>query len=254
MNKSIHTYIDLDVVNNNYSASASNPVLKFQETRNMPYLLGDASDYFASIVRFSLQTGNSLPVFIPVIKTGQSNPNRTIYNITLEVTYGVSTYNYTVPILYTPSDTSIQTPSAPLTTQDLSTEYYYYRNYRAFADDINQAFGECFELLTAVLNTGNQTMYNAFITTQCPFIDFDMDTSKFILTVDQLWANSINSTPGAAMYFSIYYNTALMNLLTGFRSSFVSSGGEKISLLWFTNSVVSNVENITPEATKFKAY
>jgi hypothetical protein len=35
---------------------------------------GDASEYFCTIARFTLQTGNSLPVFIPVIDTSQIPP------------------------------------------------------------------------------------------------------------------------------------------------------------------------------------
>ena len=174
MNKTIHTYIDLDVVNNNYSHQAENPILKFQETRNIPYLNGDSSDYFASIVRFSLMTSNTLPVFIPVTETGinQNNVNKTIYKITFEVIYGVAKYDATASVIHNPTDTTIKLPSRPLINQDLSSEYYCYRNYRSFADDINLALGECFERLMSTLNVNNITMYNAFITSHCPFIDF----------------------------------------------------------------------------------
>ena len=59
-----HVYLDLDVVNNDFS-SITPPPLKFEENRNAPFLDGSSADYFCSIVRFSIQTGNSLPVFIP---------------------------------------------------------------------------------------------------------------------------------------------------------------------------------------------
>ena len=51
-----HAYLDLDVINNDFSRSAP-PLLKFEETRNAPFLGGDSSEYFCSIVRFSTQTG-----------------------------------------------------------------------------------------------------------------------------------------------------------------------------------------------------
>ena len=57
-----HIYMDLDVINNDYT-STKHPHLRFEETRNTPFLDGDSSDYFCSILRFSIQTGNSLPVF-----------------------------------------------------------------------------------------------------------------------------------------------------------------------------------------------
>ena len=67
-----HVYMDLDVINNDY-ISTTPPQLRFEETRNQPFLDGDSSDYFCSIVRFSIQTGNTLPVFIPRIQTGRSD-------------------------------------------------------------------------------------------------------------------------------------------------------------------------------------
>ena len=77
-----HVYMDLDVVNNDYS-TASKPQLRFEETRNAPFLPGDSADYFCSIVRFNIQTGNTLPVFIPRIVTGQSDINKTIYQVAI---------------------------------------------------------------------------------------------------------------------------------------------------------------------------
>ena len=76
-----HLYMDLDVINNDYSSSAA-PHLRFEETRNAPFLDGDSSEYFVSIIRFSTQTANSLPVFIPLIENTAAAINTTIYKIT----------------------------------------------------------------------------------------------------------------------------------------------------------------------------
>ena len=70
MSKPYHIYLDLDVLNSDTAPSSRAPVLSFEETRTHPFLEGSASDYFVSIVRFSIQTGTSLPVFIPRIATG----------------------------------------------------------------------------------------------------------------------------------------------------------------------------------------
>jgi len=64
-----NVYVDLDIINNDQRADVDPPQLRFEETRNAPYLSGDSSDYFCSILRFSIQTGNSLPIFIPRIQT-----------------------------------------------------------------------------------------------------------------------------------------------------------------------------------------
>ena len=69
-----HVYMDLDVINSNFQ-TATAPQLRFEEVRNTPFLEGDSSDYFCSVVRFSIQTGNTLPVLIPRIQTGQYNRN-----------------------------------------------------------------------------------------------------------------------------------------------------------------------------------
>ena len=81
-----HVYLDLDAINNNYSA-ASPPQLRLEETRDLPFLDGDSSEYFCSIVRFSIQTGNSLPVFIPKMNLQGTDPtNETIYKISMVYT------------------------------------------------------------------------------------------------------------------------------------------------------------------------
>ena len=80
-----HVYLDLDVRNDDVETVSSPPPLNFDETRLHPFLNGDASDYFCTIARFTLDTSISIPVFIPEMDTNQpgSTPNRnkTIYKI-----------------------------------------------------------------------------------------------------------------------------------------------------------------------------
>ena len=85
MTKPIHTYLDLDVVNNNLNSNTNAPQLRFEENRNTPFLEGDSNEYFCSIVRFSIQTGNSLPIFIPRVMTGQTDINKTVYGVGMSV-------------------------------------------------------------------------------------------------------------------------------------------------------------------------
>ena len=59
-----HTYHDLDVINSDYTSNSS-PRLRLEETRNAPFLDGDSSAYFVSIIRF-LHTNCELT---PVIYT-----------------------------------------------------------------------------------------------------------------------------------------------------------------------------------------
>ena len=81
-----HMYVDLDVVNNDLTSNINAPALKFEETRTSPYIEGDSADSLCSIIRFSIQTGSSLPVFIPKIQLAQADVDKTVYAITLSIT------------------------------------------------------------------------------------------------------------------------------------------------------------------------
>ena len=77
-----HIYLDCDAFNNNLYSNEEIE-LHFQQNRNIPYIDDDTRNYFCSIVRFSIITSNTLPVFIPRIDTRQTNPDMTIYKISI---------------------------------------------------------------------------------------------------------------------------------------------------------------------------
>ena len=130
MSDPTHVYLNLDVVNN--STTTSQPLV-FNETRNMP-ILTNSENYFCSVVRFTLQTSNSLPVVIPDILTGQSDVNRTVYAIAMpltQITTSVpsSDKTYTTQlgsayIQYNRLDITAPVPSPPNTRVYTSSNYY----------------------------------------------------------------------------------------------------------------------------------
>ncbi len=147
MNDPYHVYMDLDVINADYNAT-SKPQLRFEENRNTPFLPGDSADYFCSVVRFSIQTGNTLPVFIPRIQTGQGDVNKTVYQVAIcyDWNIGNETENLDsddfwgfASVEYAPEDLTAPTPAVPTTTQDLSSSYYYVYNYQHFIYLVNKA-------------------------------------------------------------------------------------------------------------------
>jgi hypothetical protein len=160
MSKPYHIYLDLDVLNSDTAPTSRAPVLSFEETRTQPFLEGSASDYFVSIVRFSMQTGTSLPVFIPRIATGATdNPtndiNKTIYTITMCLNIpnipigvghlfvqsgaGYSTVEVSQSISYQPYNTAADLPRPPNDAgQDLSGSYYHVKNYQDWIEMINK--------------------------------------------------------------------------------------------------------------------
>jgi hypothetical protein len=44
-----HIYVDLDIVNNDQTTNVNPPQLRFEETRNSPYIDGNSADYYCSI-------------------------------------------------------------------------------------------------------------------------------------------------------------------------------------------------------------
>ena len=72
MSQPAHIYYDLDVVNSiqpslTTSQSSQPNRLTFTEVRSSP-ILDNPSDYYLSIVRFSLDTAGSMPLFVPQIE------------------------------------------------------------------------------------------------------------------------------------------------------------------------------------------
>jgi len=125
-----HVYLDLDVRNDDVETVSSPPPLNFDETRLHPFLNGDASDYFCTIARFTLDTSNGIPVFIPEIQTNPTknptkNVNQTIYKISkLAITDGGPNWvdpPKTSTVMYTRSDQTVQPPSFPDKVDDPSS-------------------------------------------------------------------------------------------------------------------------------------
>jgi len=123
-----HVYVDLDVVNNDMTSDVSAPSLRFQETRNAPYIEGGRADYLCSFTRFSIQAGSSLLVFIPRIELGQTDVDKTVYAITLKITgcnRGIGK-EFTQHIKYHKVDGTAPAPAQPIETQDITSTYYMY--------------------------------------------------------------------------------------------------------------------------------
>ena len=224
MSNPIHTYLDLDVVNNNLNSSAAAPQLRFEETRNSSFLEGDTSDYFCSIVRFSIQTGNSLPIFIPRIETGQSDINKTVYKVTLYLDLGKEIiFQVTTSLQFSATDDIAVLPQAPTIQQDMTGTYYYHRCIKdvvtMFNTGLQTAWTDLAAALPVALTTAKTHIYNVFKSTNAPFFEYDYDKCRLVLNVDQVFTNGAydNTTTGglAGRYVgSLYFNTRFYELLS----------------------------------------
>ena len=212
-----HIYVDLDIINNDQRADVDPPQLRFEETRNSPFLPGDSHDYFCSIVRFSIQTGNSLPIFIPRIRTGQSNPNLTVYSVTIR--NPSANDERTVTLIYESWNLTAPTPPAPTDKQDVSTEYYFVKSYDHFLQMINRAVKTCYYNLVS-----GYADFNFVYRDLHPFMQFDPQTGLFAFLAPQdIFDPSTPNNKG----FELYFNTRLYQLMSTFPSKFAGNQGEK---------------------------
>lgn len=206
MSKPFHIYLDLDVMNNDTASSSKPPPIAFEETRNQPFLDGDASDYFVTIARFSIQTGSSLPVFIPSVETGQASLNQTVYKITIEG-QGTNGPRVTMPITYVPSDMEASIPQAPLSGQDLTGTYYHVSNYQDFIAMINV----CLKNLWLAVNGNPTGSALTELLKYVPFMEMDPSTTTCTLNVPQQFFDP-SLQP---VVYKLYFNSRLFELFIG---------------------------------------
>jgi hypothetical protein len=198
-------YYDLDVINSDRSGLNAPVKLRFQETRNNPYLEAP-ENYMLSVVRFSLHTP-SLPVFIPLVELGQANPNKTVYSITMTYVVGGNTITHQEFIIYTPEDLSAPVPNPPLVNQDITSDYYYVKSYQHIVKMINTTLANCLiGLNNAIVGAGGVAL-----TTTPPYLDFDMSSFKAILASPQVAFDLNLGTP-----YKLYFNSPLYHILTSF--------------------------------------
>ena len=222
MSRPYHIYMDLEVRNDDVYSMSSPPPLSFEETRLQPFLNGHASDYFCTIARFTLQTGNSLPVLIPAINTNQTVPPGQTPNID-ETIYTISFYEQPDPVIsatpssrllltknlkYEPCDKTIPLPRPPNGEQDLSSEYYHMRSYTDFINMINITLRDLYVQLPNVLTRGNNP----------PYMEWDAATCTATLYADSYYFDLTPNNPltgaGRTRKFEIYFNARLYQLFS----------------------------------------
>lgn len=202
-----------DVVASNLSTKTAEPQpLYFNQTRDIPFLT-NPSEYQMSIVRFTLDTTNSIPVFIPLIQANQSNVNLTIYSVTLEYTApSGNTYTQQTYVNFTPQDNNAPIPAAPSytssLTQDNSSGYYCVYSYQWWISLVNIAFANCFGDLNQLILDGE----GALLDTVAPRLVWDIQEQKAVLYSPYEFYNSFYGDN----QISIFMNASLFELFSTF--------------------------------------
>jgi hypothetical protein len=204
----VHIYLDLDIVNNDFSGNSLPRAVVFNEIRNTPYIL-NPNKYFFSVVRFELQTP-TLPVFIPIIipdTTTPTNLNKTPYE--LAIYYKGSTVLRRVE--YVPQNFLTSNPTPPLVAGQPTHPYYYCYTYQQFLNSINASIASAW----AATNNNVEPP---------PSLWYDESNSRFKINAVArttgtsplpLWNSGATEQP-TNNTAQLFFNEPLYNLLSGF--------------------------------------
>jgi len=219
-----NVYYDANIINNDQSGTKDPPTLVFQDIRSTS-ILTYPHLYELSVVRFNLETANSLPLWIPSIQPRKPpiivriqgmdvqipqayDPNLTTYSFTLEYKQadGQTHTSGQTFVEYEPSDYSAALPTGE---GDTYIPYYYVKSFNTIVQMFNNALTKAFlKLKTVADNPPSQYP---------PFFEWNSDTSKFILNADVM---GYNLNDASVDYISIYCNSALYTLISGFESDY----------------------------------
>lgn len=224
-----HIYYDLSIQNNDIAGSSPSTPLIFEEVRSNPYLT-KPDDYLMSVVRFNVETP-TLPLWIPVIETGQANVNKTVYSITLK--FGA--FEFKQNLLFSPSNVNEPIPSAPTIQQDLSTTYYYGMSYTKIITMINTAFSSAITGLSALA---------ILPSTVAPFMEFDPYSYQCILNAPSVAYDAALPNP-----IQIFFNTPMYNLFSSFNTTYLGysniTNGKNYQLTTTNNNNTTTIGGVS---------
>ena len=143
-----HSYLDLEIVNNDRLGSQLQTNLQFSENRSNP-ILDNPSNYEMSVVRFEVDTpAVTLPVFIPLLNVDgvNNNLNKTDYTVTMAQinSAGTALTNLqTANVMWSPEDKTATLPkngtvdNTYFSSQDITTGYYNCYNVKWWLSCVN---------------------------------------------------------------------------------------------------------------------
>jgi len=231
-------YFNGDMINiNTVDTGAPDPVIRFTQARMGSTILDNPGDYYLSIIKWQMDCGANLPLFIPVIQPNQTvfNPNLTIYSVCMTAVFGGNNLNYVQPLIYE-NKTGLSPPSG--STIDHANEYYWMHTYTSFC---------------SMVNTAISTIYNQIVTdygardTACPLLVYNDSTNKFSIYCDSYGygedpdRRSKGEDPDEK--WELYFNSNLALLLKNFEYEY-NPNGENASMT-YRLMVRNKVYNIT---------
>lgn len=205
-------YYNLDLYNNRTvdTGAEGDPIIRFNESRSSP-IIRHANNYEFSIIRFSLNCTGDLPLFIPSIMLGQSDPNKTIYSVTLTGSRtGSPAETAQEFIIYeSESASSISIPVPPLLSQQKS-KYYWVYTYSHWVYLVNKTLTKCMISLANKLGLG-------VMVTKDPYMSYDPITGLFSINFDETGF----LTHTGLEIIDLYFNSNMYGLFTNFNNTYL---------------------------------
>jgi hypothetical protein len=216
-------YYDLTIANlNNGDVNAVNsPYLIFNEQRQNS-IIPNTGDYYMSIVRFQLDT-SSLPIFVPIIQLGQSDPNATIYSVTVvNNTTGALSQVYIEWVNQIKNQDVLEPP--PPNPVQAESEWYFCYSFEWFVNLVNTA------LSTALSNVGiipYPTPPVPPATNGLASMAWNASSNTATLYLDEanFYTPDAGTVPAGQPKFSLYFNQALFTLFSSFPAEYLGSVG-----------------------------
>jgi hypothetical protein len=240
-----HVYYNIDVVNNDTTGNVRTPLV-FSQNRASSFL-NSPSNYYASIVRFSISS--NLPVFIPYIVMGQTNPNKTIYKVgIIDKTNSFNPiYHALDNLIYSSNQTDLIPFSATgFETQNLDNDYYYIYSLNQVVQFLNSNIAEYVFQKNPALKAPYFKLDESTQKLRIVFSD-DFNDGTFVLVLNEPLYNLLCCFPFAkrntTFYNETYYELDVQNL---FNDIYASTPIQLYSLLgeFSSNSVLNPIQSI----------
>jgi|688.fasta_scaffold06212_8 hypothetical protein len=234
---------DLNITNTDLSGLNIAPQLVWNETRPSPYL-NEPWKFQVAPLRYNIES-QSLPFFIPVIETGQTDINKTIYKTTFTFNYGGSERSFTSNVMWQPQNFEVSTPSPADIPNFMDNKYWYCYSIQQFTDCINKAFADTLTGLNSLVVSLGGTLP----TSNPPFLEVNPTDGNFILNSDILGYKSSLVNP-----IKIYLNTPLFGLLNSFDAYFYGHQNVPKNYLLKIRDTGTNNLIISPTYTAIQSY
>ena len=203
---------DDEIIYANLTLTASNPNADVYSpaTGEISYtspILNKPNDFICILSRFTIDTF-SVPLLIPSLLKGQTDPNKTSYCFALG-NNGI--YSDPIYVEYIPSDFSAVIPTYNGKHQNLGGNYYYIYDYTTFLVMWNNAMIQCLNNLNTKIETG---------CTQAPIFYFDPSVGITLKCPIEFYQKSFNKTLDANK-IQIYFNGMIAPLVQSIQSIFL---------------------------------